>query len=151
MGKRIVIALGGNALGNTLPEQAKAVKKAVRFWRFLYSFIFGKPDELPHREKSLEKSIKLLFFLSLLQEKTPFYGTTVKKRRFIMDEEKAIYTGMTVGGVLGSGAVIVGTFVVPVVGPFIGSFLFIGGMIGGAVAGGNAGLKIVEKVNRRKD
>ena len=26
MGKRIVIALGGNALGNTLPEQRKAVK-----------------------------------------------------------------------------------------------------------------------------
>ena len=26
MGKRIVIALGGNALGNTLPEQAQAVK-----------------------------------------------------------------------------------------------------------------------------
>ena len=68
-----------------------------------------------------------------------------------MDEEKAIYTGMAVGGVLGSGAVIVGTFAVPVVGPFIGSFLFIGGMVGGAVAGGNAGLKIAEKVNKRKD
>ena len=26
MGKRIVIALGGNALGNNLPEQMKAVK-----------------------------------------------------------------------------------------------------------------------------
>lgn len=68
-----------------------------------------------------------------------------------MDEEKAIYTGMTVGGVLGGGAVIVGTFAVPVVGPFIGSFLFIGGMIGGAVAGGNAALKIAEKANKRKD
>ena len=68
-----------------------------------------------------------------------------------MDEEKAIYTGMAVGGVLGSGAVIVGTFAVPVVGPFIGSFLFIGGMIGGAVAGGNVALKIAEKVNKRKD
>ena len=68
-----------------------------------------------------------------------------------MDEEKAIYTGMTVGGVLGGGAVIVGTFAVPVVGPFIGSFLFIGGMIGGAVTGGNAALKIAEKVNKRKD
>ena len=68
-----------------------------------------------------------------------------------MDEEKAIYTGMAVGGVLGSGAVIVGTFAVPVVGPFIGSFLFIGGMVGGALAGGNAGLKIAEKVNKRKD
>ena len=68
-----------------------------------------------------------------------------------MDEEKAIYTGMTVGGVLGGGAVIVGTFAVPVVGPFIGSFLFIGGMVGGAVAGGNAALKIAEKVNKRKD
>lgn len=68
-----------------------------------------------------------------------------------MDEEKAIYTGMTVGGVLGGGAVIVGTFAVPVVGPFIGSFLFIGGMIGGAVAGGNVALKIAEKVNKRKD
>ena len=68
-----------------------------------------------------------------------------------MDEEKAIYTGMTVGGVLGGGAVIFGTFAVPVVGPFIGSFLFIGGMIGGAVAGGNAALKIAEKVNKRKD
>ena len=68
-----------------------------------------------------------------------------------MDEEKAVYTGMTVGGVLGGGAVIVGTFAVPVVGPFIGSFLFIGGMIGGAVAGGNAALKIAEKVNKRKD
>ena len=30
MGKRIVIALGGNALGNTLPEQAKAVKITAR-------------------------------------------------------------------------------------------------------------------------
>ena len=68
-----------------------------------------------------------------------------------MDEEKAIYTGMTVGGVLGGGAVIVGTFAVPVVGPFIGSFLFIGAMIGGAFAGGNVALKIAEKVNKRKD
>ena len=68
-----------------------------------------------------------------------------------MDEEKAVYTGMTVGGVLGGGAVIVGTFAVPVVGPFIGSFLFIGGMVGGAFAGGNAALKIAEKVNKRKD
>ena len=68
-----------------------------------------------------------------------------------MDEEKAIYTGMTVGGVLGGGAVIVGTFAVPVVGPFIGSFLFIGGMVGGAFAGGNMALKIAEKVNKRKD
>ena len=68
-----------------------------------------------------------------------------------MDETKAIYTGMTVGGVLGGGAVIVGTFAVPVVGPFIGSFLFIGGMVGGAFAGGNVALKIAEKVNKRKD
>ena len=68
-----------------------------------------------------------------------------------MDEEKAIYTGMAVGGVLGGGAVIVGTFAVPVVGPIVGTFLFIGGMVGGAVAGGNAGLKIAEKVNKRKD
>ena len=68
-----------------------------------------------------------------------------------MDEEKAIYTGMTVGGVLGGGAVIVGTFAVPVVGPFIGSFLFIGGRVGGAFAGGNAAIKIAEKVNKRKD
>lgn len=30
MGKRIVIALGGNALGNTLPEQANAVKITAR-------------------------------------------------------------------------------------------------------------------------
>ena len=29
MSKRIVIALGGNALGNTLPEQAAAVDVAV--------------------------------------------------------------------------------------------------------------------------
>ena len=68
-----------------------------------------------------------------------------------MDETKAVYTWMAVGGILGSGAVIASTFAVPVVGPFIGSFLFIGGMIGGAVAGGNAGLNIAEKVNKRKD
>ena len=68
-----------------------------------------------------------------------------------MDEEKAIYTGMAVGGVLGSVAVIAGTFAVPVVGPIAGTFLFIGGMVGGAFAGGNAGLKIAEKVNKRKD
>ena len=30
MGKRIVIALGGNALGNTLPEQMIAVKKTAK-------------------------------------------------------------------------------------------------------------------------
>ncbi len=30
MGKRIVVALGGNALGNTLPEQMKAVKETSR-------------------------------------------------------------------------------------------------------------------------
>ena len=30
MGKRIVIALGGNALGNTLPEQAAAVRITAR-------------------------------------------------------------------------------------------------------------------------
>ena len=29
MGKRIVIALGGNALGNNLPEQMIAVKKTA--------------------------------------------------------------------------------------------------------------------------
>ena len=67
-----------------------------------------------------------------------------------MDEKKAIYTGMAVGGVLGGGAVIVGTFAVPVVGPFIGTFLFIGGMLGGAAAGGNAALKLAEKVNGKK-
>ena len=66
-----------------------------------------------------------------------------------MDEEKAIYTGMTVGGVLGGGAVIVGTFAVPVVAPFIGSFLFIGGMIGGAVAGGMRALKLQKKSIRK--
>ena len=69
-----------------------------------------------------------------------------------MDEEKAIYTGMTVGGVLGCATVIVGAFAVPVVGPFVGTFLFIGGMLGGAAAGGNAALKLAEKVNgKRKD
>ena len=68
-----------------------------------------------------------------------------------MNEEKAIYTGMTVGGVLGCATVIVGAFAMPVVGPVVGTFLFIGGMLGGAVAGGNAGLKIAEKVNKRKD
>ena len=68
-----------------------------------------------------------------------------------MDEIKAIYTGMAVGGLLGSGAVIAGTFAVPVVGPVVGTFLFIGGMVGGAFAGSNAGLKIAEKVNKRKD
>ena len=30
MSKRIVIALGGNALGSTLPEQAEAVKITAR-------------------------------------------------------------------------------------------------------------------------
>lgn len=30
MGKRIVIALGGNALGNNLPEQMIAVKKTSK-------------------------------------------------------------------------------------------------------------------------
>ena len=30
MGKRIVIALGGNALGNNLPEQMAAVKHTAR-------------------------------------------------------------------------------------------------------------------------
>ena len=30
MGKRIVIALGGNALGNNLPEQMIAVKQTAR-------------------------------------------------------------------------------------------------------------------------
>ena len=67
-----------------------------------------------------------------------------------MNEEKAIYTGMTVGGVLGCATVIVGAFAVPVVGPFVGTFLFIGGMVGGAVAGGSAALKIAEKINRKK-
>lgn len=69
-----------------------------------------------------------------------------------MNEEKAIYTGMTVGGVLGCATVIVGAFAVPVVGPFVGTFLFIGGMVGGAAAGGNAALKLAKKVNgKRKD
>ena len=67
-----------------------------------------------------------------------------------MNEEKAIYTGMTVGGVLGCATVIVGAFAVPVVGPFVGTFLFIGGMVGGAVAGGNAALKLAEKANGKK-
>ena len=66
-----------------------------------------------------------------------------------MDEIKAIYTGMAVGGVLGSGAVIVGTFAVPVIGPIVGTFLFIGGILGGAAAGGNAALKIAEKINHK--
>ena len=30
MGKKIVIALGGNALGNNLPEQMEAVKNTAR-------------------------------------------------------------------------------------------------------------------------
>ena len=30
MGKRIVVALGGNALGENLPEQMAAVKKTAR-------------------------------------------------------------------------------------------------------------------------
>ena len=30
MGKRIVVALGGNALGNNLPEQMAAVKQTAR-------------------------------------------------------------------------------------------------------------------------
>ena len=30
MGKRVVIALGGNALGNNLPEQMIAVKQTAR-------------------------------------------------------------------------------------------------------------------------
>ena len=67
-----------------------------------------------------------------------------------MNEEKAIYTGMTVGGVLGCATVIVGAFAMPVVGPVVGPFLFIGGMLGGAAAGGNATLKIAEKVNGKK-
>ena len=33
MGKRIVIALGGNALGNNLPEQMIAVKQTSRQWQ----------------------------------------------------------------------------------------------------------------------
>jgi len=68
-----------------------------------------------------------------------------------MDEKKAIGTGMAVGGVLGSGAVIAGTFAVPVVGPIAGTFLHIGGLVGGAWVGGNAGIKIAEKINKGKD
>lgn len=68
-----------------------------------------------------------------------------------MDEKKAIGTGMAVGGILGSGAVIAGTFAVPVVGPIMGTFLFIGGMISGAAAGGTLALKIAEKINKGKD
>ncbi len=57
---------------------------------------------------------------------------------------------MAIGGILGSGAVIAGTFAVPVVGPIVGTFLFIGGMVGGTFAGGNAGLKIAEKMNYKE-
>lgn len=64
-----------------------------------------------------------------------------------MKEEKAIYIGMIIGGVLGGGAVIVSAFAVPVIGPFVGTFLFIGGMLGGAAAGGNAAVKLAENVN----
>lgn len=67
-----------------------------------------------------------------------------------MKEEKAIYTGMTVGGVLGGGAVIISAFAMPVIGPFVGTFLFIAGMLGGAVAGGNAAVKLAENVNGKK-
>ena len=32
MGKRIVIALGGNALGKNLPEQMEAVRHTAPWW-----------------------------------------------------------------------------------------------------------------------
>lgn len=87
-------------------------------------------------------------FLSFFEMKPPICSV-ITSMSFIMDEIKAIYTGMAVGGVLGSGAVIVGTFAVPVIGPIVGTFLFIGGILGGAAAGGNAALKIAEKINRK--
>ena len=41
MGKRIVIALGGNALGENLPEQMAAVRGNRMSWIFLFREIFG--------------------------------------------------------------------------------------------------------------
>ena len=65
-----------------------------------------------------------------------------------MNEDKACFTGMTVGGILGFGAVAAGTLVVPVIGPMVGAYLVLGGLIGGTVAGGTAGIKIAETVNK---
>lgn len=67
-----------------------------------------------------------------------------------MDEKKAIYTGMTVGGIAGFGGAILGAFTVVALDPVAGAFVAGVAIVCGAVVGGSAALKIAEKINRKK-
>ena len=64
-----------------------------------------------------------------------------------MDEDKATFGGMIVGGVLGFTAAAAGTLAAPVIAPIVGAYIVMAAMIGGAAAGGTAAMKIAEKVN----
>lgn len=88
-------------------------------------------------------------FLSFWEIEFPFYGITTL-RRFIMDQTKAVYTGMAVGGIAGFGGAILGAFTVVALAPVAGAFVAGVAIVGGAVVGGSAALKIAEKINRKK-
>ena len=67
-----------------------------------------------------------------------------------MDETKAVYTGMTIGGIAGFGGAILGAFTAVALAPVAGAFVAGVAIVGGAVVGGRAALKIAEKINRKK-
>ena len=68
-----------------------------------------------------------------------------------MNRTKAVYTGMAVGGTVGFGIVVAGSFVCPVLAPVTATYLAIGGMTGGAVAGSAAALQIEEKFQTKNN
>jgi hypothetical protein len=84
-----------------------------------------------------------------LQKEPPIYGI-ITSRRFIMDQTKAVYTGMAVGGIAGFGGAILSAFTVVALAPVAGAFVAGVAIVGGAIVGGSAALKIAEKVNHKE-
>ena len=67
-----------------------------------------------------------------------------------MDQTKAVYIGMAVGGIVGFGGAILGAFTIVALAPVAGAFVAGVAIVGGAVVGGKAALKLAEKVNGKK-
>ena len=68
-----------------------------------------------------------------------------------MDETKATYTGIIIGGVAGFGIAVLGVLAAPLLAPAVGAFTIGVAMVICGIAGGAAGLKTAEKINKRKD
>ena len=67
-----------------------------------------------------------------------------------MDQTKAVYTGMAVGGIAGLAGAVLSAFTVVALAPVAGAFVAGVAIVGGAIVGGSAALKIAEKVNHKE-